>query len=80
MQQELPALASQPHPAPVVLGLHVCSVLWGDQDEGRDVQARYDQLVEDFAGDGYVSDEAGQHWVEYSVQELCPDLEPELSR
>lgn len=80
MRQDFPALADQEHPGPVVLGLHVCSVLWSDLDHGHDVRARYDELVQGFSDDGYLHDETGQHWVDHSVQQLCPDLAPELSR
>lgn len=79
MRQEFTALSDSPGPEPVVLGLHVCSVLHEDNDEGRDVQERHTDLIEGFSGDGYLSADTGQHWVDLSIERLCPELEPELA-
>ena len=80
MRQEFPALAAAEGPAPVFHGLHLCSVLYADQANERDVQQRYEHFLAGFTGEGYVSHETGRHWVDRSIGEFCPDLEPQLVR
>lgn len=80
MRQEFPALAGSEGSAPVFHGLHLCSVLYADEANERDVRERYDHFLAGFIGDGYVSRETGQHWVERSIDEFCPDLQPRLTR
>lgn len=80
MRQEFPALATTEGPAPVFHGLHLCSVLYADEANERDVQERYEHFLAGFSGEGYVSHETGRHWVDSSIGEFCPDLQPQLVR
>lgn len=80
MRQEFSAFAAAEGPSPVVYGLHVCSVLYADHDHDRDLQQRHEELLDEFSGDGFIRSETGEHWVDFSIQELCPDLEPQVAR
>ena len=80
MRQEFSAFAAAEGPSPVVYGLHVCSVLYADHGHDRDVQQRYEELRDEFSGDGFISSGTGEHWVDVSIQELCPDLKPQVAR
>lgn len=55
-------------------------MLYADDDHDRDVQQRYAELLGGYSGDGFISSETGQHWVDFSVRALCADLEPQLAR
>lgn len=76
-REEFNALAQTNGPEPVVLGLNVCSVLYAEHDNNRDVAATRDELVDRFPGEGYLSNSTGEHWVDRSVAELCSELDVE---
>ncbi|MFX0537740.1 hypothetical protein ACQBAT_10235 [Ornithinimicrobium sp. Y1847] len=80
MREEFTALSDGPASAALFHSLHLCSVLYADHDHDRDVQQRYGELLEGFSGDGFISTESGQHWVDFSIEQLCPDLEPVVTR
>lgn len=80
LRTEFSAFDDDERLGPVLTSLHLCSVLYADQANERDVQQRYEHFLAGFTGEGYVSHETGRHWVDRSIGEFCPDLEPQLVR
>ncbi|QFG68628.1 hypothetical protein [Ornithinimicrobium pratense] len=80
MREQFPAFQGQDdNIGPMFLGMQLCTGLDADDRSDREAQTRYEEYLEEFSHEDFDHVETGQNWVDFSIEQICPHLEPTTS-